>query len=90
MPEDPLSRPFGELDFADELGSDPCGRLGGLRGCLERAVVDFERSEPGFQVAQGLVIEAGSDLAAVDEAPLPSTARMSAPSWFVRRPRPAV
>ena len=66
--EDAVSRPAGEADFADELGFDPGRGLGGFRGDVQRAGPDLERAQPFPEVTQGLVVEAGADLTAVDQA----------------------
>jgi hypothetical protein len=65
--EDAVAGPSGEADFADELGSDPGGRFCGLRCHRERRGLHLEGSEAIPEVAEGLVIEAGADLSAMDE-----------------------
>ena len=65
--EDAVPGPPGESDLADQLGFDPGGGFGGLGGDVERAGLHLEGSEAFPEVAQGLLVEPGADLAAMDQ-----------------------
>src|SRR4051794_9983257 len=66
MAQAPRARPLGERDLGDELGLHPRDpALADRRGVGERRVVAGERAHPRAQVAQGLAVEAGADLAGV-------------------------
>src|SRR5206468_6404125 len=64
-------RPFGELHLADELRLDPhdvaLAHLGHLRDLFERRTRSLQRPELVEQLLDLLAVEAGADVARVDE-----------------------
>src|SRR3954447_24980773 len=62
----PGAGPLGEADLGDELRLDPGHvALADRAGVGERRVVPAQRAQPGAEVAQGVAVEAGADLAGV-------------------------
>jgi hypothetical protein len=79
MAQHAVSGPLGEGDLRDESGLDPVGaRLADVVG--ERRLGCAQFIEPGTQVEEGPMVEAGADLARQRSRSPPSYLRSSTPN----------
>src|SRR5262245_14904733 len=67
VPSLPIGRPFAEAHLGDQAGLHPVHTGPRQAAAVERGPVLFQGGQPGMQAVQGLPVEAGADLAGVDE-----------------------